>query len=290
MSNKDQIQRVLFEEVDVRGVLVGLETSYQEALAKHGYPPLIERLLGELMAAAALLSANLKFEGKFILQAQGDGDVTLLMAECTEKHELRAIARFSENLPEEATLNQLLGNGRMALTIDPKQGQRYQGVVPLEGDNLAECLQAYFVQSEQLATRLHLVADDTQAAGFLLQVLPSHDATSDDWNRIRHLATTLSDAELLTLDNETLLYRLYHEEACRLYDGEAVSFNCDCSRERSLNSLKLLSKDELDEMLQEQSRIEMACQFCNEHYAFDQADIDYLYSGDTQAPSSGSVH
>ncbi|WP_370278148.1 Hsp33 family molecular chaperone HslO [Pontibacterium sp.] len=290
MSNSDQIQRVLFDELDIRGVLVGLETSYQQALEKHNYPKVIRRVLGEMMAAASVLAANLKFEGRLILQAQGEGDVTLLMAECNHNQELRAIARFEGELPEEARFIDLLEKGRMAITIDPLKGQRYQGVVPLEGDTLGQCLEAYFGQSEQLPTQMHFCADDERAAGFLLQVLPAEGTAEEDWGRISHLASTLKDEELLELDNQTLLYRLFHEENCRLFEADTIQFRCDCSRERSLNTLKFMTKEELQGILDEQGNIDVACQFCSEQYHFDQADLDYLFSDSSGAPGSDSVH
>lgn len=290
MSNSDQIQRILFDELDIRGVLVGLETSYQQALEKHNYPKVIRRVLGEMMAAASVLASNLKFEGRLILQAQGEGDVTLLMAECNQNQELRAIARFEGELPEEARFIDLLEKGRMAITIDPLQGKRYQGVVPLEGDTLGQCLEAYFGQSEQLPTLMHFCADDERAAGFLLQVLPAEGTAEEDWGRISHLASTLKDEELLELDNETLLYRLFHEETCRLFEADAIQFRCDCSRERSLNTLKFMTKEELQGILDEQGNIDVSCQFCSEQYHFDQADLDYLFSDSSGAPGSDSVH
>lgn len=290
MSNSDQIQRVLFDELDIRGVLVGLETSYQQALEKHNYPQVIRRVLGEMMAAASVLASNLKFEGRLILQAQGEGDVTLLMAECNHNQELRAIARFEGELPEEARFIDLLEKGRMAITIDPLKGRRYQGVVPLEGDTLGQCLEAYFGQSEQLPTQMHFCADDERAAGFLLQVLPVEGTAEEDWGRISHLASTLKDEELLELDNETLLYRLFHEENCRLFEADSIRFHCDCSRERSLSTLKFMTREELQGILDEQGNIDVACQFCSEQYHFDQADLDYLFSDSSGAPGSDSVH
>lgn len=292
MSNSDQIQRVLFDELNIRGVLVGLEDSYQKALEKHNYPQVIRRVLGEMMAAAATLSTNLKFEGRIILQAVGEGAVSVLMAECNHKQDLRAIARFDGELPEQASFIELLEKGRMAITLEPDQGQRYQGVVPLEGNSLGECLEAYFMQSEQLPTQMHFVSDDERAAGLMLQVLPTASAasTDEDWGRISHLASTLKDEELLQLDNETMLYRLFHEEQCRLFDPSDVRFNCDCSRERSLNSLRFMTKEELEQILAEQGNIDVACQFCNEQYHFDQADLDYLFSDIAPAPGSDSVH
>ena len=173
MCDSDQIQRILFDQRDIRGVLTGLDSAFSEAVAKHDYPPVIRRILGEMMAAAAILSANLKFEGRLILQAQAAGNVRVLMAESTHKQELRSIARFDGELDENASFTELLSGGQLAITIDPEKGQRYQGYVPLEGETLSDCLEAYFRYSEQLDSQLHLACDGEKAAGFLLQVLPA---------------------------------------------------------------------------------------------------------------------
>ena len=233
MSSSDQLQRVIFEQADIRSVLVGLEQSYQQALVRHHYPALINTLLGEMMAAVSLLSATLKFDGRLILQAQSDNQLKVLMAECNHQRDLRAIARFDGDLPEQAEFCDLLAGGQLVITIEPEQGKRYQGVVPLEGKQLSNCLEAYFAFSEQLPTKIHLVADEHRAAGFMLQVMPAKGDSADDWEHFSCLAATLSDDELLNLDNETILRRLFHEEDCRLFDADALQFKCDCSRKRT---------------------------------------------------------
>ncbi len=290
MSNPDQIQRILFDELDIRGALVGLEDSYQQALANHGYPLVIRKLLGELMAAAALLSVNLKFDGRLILQVAGQGAVQLLMAECNQQRDLRAIARFNGDLPADADFTALIEQGRMAITIEPEGGKRYQGVVPLEGKNLSDCLEAYFAGSEQLPTQLHFAADGEKAAGFMVQVLPVSGNGEEDWARISHLAATLKSEELLQLENEQLLYRLFHEENCRLFEPDPVRFSCDCSRERSANSLKFMTREELQEILEADGVVAVNCQFCNTRYDFHQPDLDALFSDSGDLPPSEQVH
>lgn len=291
MSNPDQIQRILFEQIDVRGVVAGLETSYQEVLARHDYPAVLQRTLGEMLAAVSMLSATLKFEGRLLLQAQGEGQVKVLMAECNHHQDLRAIARYEGELADEIRFDQLLQNGRIALTIEPEKGQRYQGVVPLEGATLAECLQAYFEQSEQLSTSIHLVADGQRAAGLMLQVLPASGNGDDDWNRISMLASTLKDEELLQLDNEKLLFRLFHEEVCRLYEPQSLRFRCDCSRKRSAEALKFMTEQELLQMLEEQGGvIGVSCQFCNQDYKFDETDIRALFREPGYLDEEGRMH
>ncbi len=291
MSNPDQIQRILFEQIDVRGVVAGLDASYQEVLSRHEYPPVIQRLLGEMLAAVSMLSVTLKFEGRLLLQAQGEGTVSLLMAECNHHQNVRAIARYNGEIDETLAFNELLEKGRIALTIEPEQGQRYQGVVPLEHPTLAECLQAYFEQSEQLGTSIHLAADGTHAAGLMLQVLPAEETGEEDWSRVSMLASTLKDEELLTLDNEALLFRLFHEETCRLYEPESLVFKCDCSRERSAEALKFMTEEELLSILAEQNGlIDVGCQFCNQQYHFDETDIRALFSEPGYLDQEGRMH
>lgn len=292
MSSSDQIQRILFDEIDVRGALVGLEDAYAEVLARANYPERLQIVLGELLAAVVLLTSNLKIEGRVSLQAQGEGSVRILMAECTHDNHIRGIARVDEgDFPDDERFDQLLVNGRMALTIEPNSGQRYQGVVPLEGATVSECLERYFSQSEQLPTKIQLAADGKRAAGMLTQVLPAAGSGAGDWEHIVALAQTLKTDELLNLDNETLLYRLYHEEKVRLFEPDAVIFRCECSRERSANAMQMMTETELLEVADEHGgHIEMSCQFCNEVYRFDTADIRALFHNDGHLNDEGSLH
>ena len=291
MSNPDQLQRILFDAADVRGVVTGLEQSYQAIVEPHQYPPAIHAVLGQMLAAVTLLSTNLKFEGKLVLQAKGEGSVSTLMAECNHLHECRAIAHFDEKVSDTADLNEMIGKGGcLALTIEPLKGQRYQGFVPLEKSSLAACLEDYFRQSEQLDTKIILASDCHKTAGLLLQVLPAAQSGKDDWQRLSMLAQTLSDEELLSLDNETLLYRLFHEEQCRLYPGENIVFRCGCSRQRSEKALQLIPKEEALEIIAERGQIDMDCQFCKSKYSFDVADIEQLHRDGPAGPASESLH
>lgn len=281
MSSADQLQRFIFDDADVRGVLVGLDNSYQQTLDRHDYPAPVRRLLGEMLAAVALLSATLKFEGRLSLQASGDGVLSMLMSECTHQNHLRGIARIDGEIEGE-TLLELFGHGQLIITIEPDQGRRYQGVVPLDQPDLARCLEQYFAHSEQLATRIVLCTDGQHAAGMLLQALPSSNQEqgfAENWNRISHLGATLSDQELLELDNETLLVRLFHEEHVRLYAPSELVFKCNCSKDRCLGALRTLSDAELDEMLDERGSIEMDCQFCNSRYQIDPVEVEQMRRG-----------
>lgn len=277
MSSKDQVQRFMFDQLAARGQLAGLQDSYQQAIANHDYPTAVQTLLGEFMAAATLLSTTIKFEGTLSLQAQGDGDVSLIMAECRHDQDLRAIARWEGN-PGNADLKTLLGNARMAITITPDKGQRYQGIIALERETLAHCLEDYFEQSEQLPTRVWLAAEPgICASGILIQVLPAAsdtDADPDGWNRICQLSDTLSTEELLGLTNEDILHRLFHEEIVRVFPAEDINFKCTCSTYRTLEAIVSMGREEVNEIFSDQPQITVRCEFCNSAYEVTQADVE----------------
>ncbi len=282
MASRDQFQRFIFEHSQVRGAWVQLGESYREITSQAPYPESIRGLLGEALVASIVMSSSLKFEGTLSIQAQGEGPLRTLMAECSNERQIRGLARFDEHAVAEDSFHNLLGNGRMAITITPREGNRYQGVVPRERDSLAGCLEEYFERSEQLPTSLFLFADDQGAAGLMLQRLPG--ATEEDnelWERVNHLARTVEAAELLELDSETLLHRLFNEETVRLFGAENVAFKCSCSRDRTLAALEAIGKDECYSILEEQGAIDMDCQFCHAHYRFDRNDIDHLFAGHT---------
>lgn len=289
----DFIQRFHFSESPVRGELVQLSSTVEAVLERHAYPERVQGLLGEAIAAAVLLASTLKFEGSLILQVRGDGPLETLMVECSDQLEVRAIAQLGESWSEHAatlSLAGLFGRGQLAITIDPAQGQRYQGIVPLGEATLAQCLEHYFAQSEQLPTRLWLAADDEGAAGMLLQVLPGHDQgeDADIWPRLQQLTDTVKADELLSLPATELLYRLYHEEIVELHEAEEVCFRCSCSRERTEQVLMSLGEAELRDILAEQGVIDISCQFCNQEYHFDGIDVEQMLRGG--AGGSGRVH
>ena len=293
LPDTDFTQRFIFDERDVRGELVSLERSYAEVLAKHPYPQPVAQLLGELMAAAALLVGALKFDGLLILQARSEGPIPLLMIECSSERDIRGLARYhAEQIAPDATLGDLMPDGQLALTIDPAQGQRYQGIVDLDGENLSECFTNYFVMSQQVGTRFWLNADGQRARGLLLQQLPAdrqkdEDDRDDSWKHVTALANTLKAEEQLGLDNETVLHRLYHEDAVRLFDIQPLQFRCSCSRERSGNALVSLGQDDALALAAEHGgAIEIDCQFCNQRYLFDETEIAQLFAGGgVDAPS-----
>ena len=249
------------------------------------------------MAAASLLVGTMKFDGLLILQARSEGPVPMLMIECSSNREIRGLARYdADRIPADATLADLMPNGVLALTIDPTVGQRYQGIVDLDGETLSDCFTNYFVMSQQVGTRFWLNADGKRARGLLLQQLPAdrikdEDEREESWRGLTALAGTLTAEELLGLDNETILHRLYHEEEVRLFDAQSLRFHCSCSRERSGNALVSLGLEDAQNLAVEHGgRIEIDCQFCNQRYLFDAADIAQLFAGAGVDTPSGTHH
>ena len=290
MMSKNSAQRFLFENADIRGEIISMDSCFTDALAAHGYPQNVRELLGELATAALLLSSTLKFEGILSLQAKGEGPLSLLMVECTDQKTFRALARWEEGADLSGLgLKALLGKGTLVMTIDPHKGNRYQGVVPLHHESLADSLKDYFQQSEQLPTEFWIASNGDQCAGMLLQALPAGVEASDDvreesWNRLSILANTVTSDELLSLDHETLLNRLYHEEDVRLFDEEPVAFNCNCSRPRSAKILHSLGRTEIDAILAESGEVAMDCQFCNQKYVFSETDVAEIFAGQEPKP------
>lgn len=296
----DQLSKYLFADRTVRAQTIMLEDAWRAVQARHDYPPVITALLGELVAASALLSANLKFDGSLVLQLQGDGDVRLIVVECRANLDLRATVKLREGceLPQTGTLQSLLnssGNGRFTVVLDPSRKQPgqhpYQGVVPLVGDTVAEALEHYMAASEQLQTRLWLAADAQHSAGLLLQQLPRDGGnakpeaaqatdTDDTWTRALHLAGTLKSEELLQTPSATLVHRLFWQEDLIAFDPQSVRFHCPCTREKVADVLRLLGEPEVQEILEERGHVEVKCDYCNENYTFDSVDCAELFASD----------
>lgn len=291
MQEKDVLRRFLFDGIAIRGEWLNLTHSWQAAKQHHPYPEVVMQLLGEALAAATLLSATIKFEGHLILQIQGDGALKSLVAQSTNKKQIRGWARC-EGKPSATHLPELLGNGRMVLTIEPHKGEPYQGIVPLIGERLENAVETYFSQSEQLKTRLWLFANENQAAGLLIQELPAqpNSDTQEDWTRIEALANTIRKDELLTLPCAEVLHRLFHEEPVRLFDAEPISFKCHCSVEKIEKTLLSLGRATIDEILQDQGDITVDCEFCGRQYQFDKVDIEQIFSKATMPTENTTRH
>lgn len=295
----DTLQKFVFEDTPVRGELVELSATWREIQSRRHYPKAVKTLLGEMLSAAALLSANLKFNGSIIMQIHGDGPLRLLVVECDSDLKLRATAKLSEGaeVSDDATLPELVnatGNGRFVITLDPKDklpGQQpYQGIVPLDGDTVAVVIENYMLRSEQLDTRLWLAADDNVSRGLLLQKLPNSGgktvAVEDDietWDRSVMLASTLRTEELLSTDIDTLMRRLFWEETIRVFDPVHPQFHCSCNREKVGNMLKMLGKPEVESALDELGQLSIDCDFCGKNYAFDKVDCAQLFVAETTA-------
>ncbi|WP_018953307.1 Hsp33 family molecular chaperone HslO [Thioalkalivibrio sulfidiphilus] len=286
----DTLHRFLLETTNVRGEWVHLDATWQALLERYAYPPVVRDLLGQALAAVALLSATIKFDGSLILQVTGNGPVNLLVVQASGHGTVRGLARWQSEVPA-GDLAAQFGDGRMVMTIDPGQGrERYQGIVPLEGASLSAALEGYFTRSEQLPTRLWLAADGQRAAGLLLQALPGEDRDPDAFHRAVTLADTLKDQELLELPVQTLLHRLYHEEDVRLLDASPVSFRCSCSRDRVADMLRGLGKAELRAIMDREGQVEVHCEFCNAGYRFDAVDVEQLFTEGEPPPGSRTRH
>jgi molecular chaperone Hsp33 len=283
----DQLTRFLFENRAVRGEIVQLDKSYKSVMDSYHYPAPIARLLGELMTAASLLTATLKFEGEVSLQLQSEGIVKYAVINGTHDQQLRGVARWDESieaLPE--TFTELFHKGFLAITLAPYDGERYQGIVALDQPSLAACLENYFLQSEQLLTKIYLATDPVDkklAAGMLLQIVPPNsetyqDSDNPDFEHLSHLANTTRDDELIELAPADLVFRLFHEEDIRIFEPKGVSFACDCSKKRSAQALQNVGKTELLDIVKQDGSVKMDCQFCHASYKFDAVDIENIHS------------
>ncbi|WP_409995577.1 Hsp33 family molecular chaperone HslO [Ferrimonas balearica] len=282
----DKLYRYLFDQADVRGELVQLNESYQQMIAGHDYPAPVRQLLGQMLAATSLLTAILKFEGEIAVQIQGDGPLRLMVINGTHQQALRGVARCQDEVPS-GTLQEMVGKGHLVITITPKEGERYQGVVGLTEPTLAGCLEQYFAQSEQLRTRLWLHANDQHAAGMLLQEMPASNVDSDvEFEHLEQLTDTVKAEELFDLPAEEVLRRLYHQESVQVFEPGPVVFRCSCSRERSLSAIVTLDPTELQAILAEQDAIEMQCDYCGAQYRFDAIDIAAAQEGQTGGSSA----
>ncbi len=290
MAQTGYVQCFLFEQHPVRGCVARLDPVWQGIQAKRDDPPFVRQYLGEMLAACALLSAHLKFEGSLSLQLMGDGPLSLLVAEYRSPVHLRATARFQSDLPvaDDADFAMLVGpNARFAVIIDQGKGEPWQGVVPVEAGGIAASLQAYFEQSEQLKTDFLLVADAEHCAGFLLQKMPDEKADESDWESLFMLAETLKPEELLRWDEMELLQKLFAEEDIRLFDAQPRRHVCTCSREGVERMIVQLGRPEVEKMLAEQGRIEVTCEFCAQTHVLDRVDVAGLFEqGRHAAPAS----
>jgi molecular chaperone Hsp33 len=323
----DQVRRFIIENRPVRGHWVRLEAAWREVRAHREYPEVVRELLGQAVAASVLLAATLKFRGTLTLQLQGNGAVSLLVAQCTHDFRLRAVAQFDDARVGEITrpcraspvraalrasseipcsprdvrlFRQLVGaDGRIAVTVEAEErSMRYQGVVPLTGASLAESLEAYFASSEQLPTRVLLAADGERGAGMLVQKVPGHAADDETdlqeiWEDTQRGIESLSSAELLECPVEELLNRGFAAHDLRLFRGSPVQFECRCNQGRVNSLLRALGAEEVRDVLREQGAVTVTCEFCHRPYRFDAAAVAALFEespGAAPADDSHTVH
>jgi molecular chaperone Hsp33 len=299
-TEQDTLQKFIFENATVRGELIDISATWRDVLSRRDYPAPVKKLLGQMTAAAALLSANLKFNGSIIMQIHGDGPVSLLVVECDADLRLRATAKLVEDaeIAADANLTALLnasGKGRFVITLDPLDkvpGQQpYQGIVPLDGDDVSTVIENYMLRSEQLDTKLWLAADDNVSRGLLLQKLPHHGGKTEaqpvtaeealeTWNRAVILGSTLKEQELLETGIEVLMQRLFWEETIRVFDPLHPQFHCSCTREKVGNMLKMLGHEEVDSVIAEHGVVAVNCDFCGQHYEYDKVDCAQLFTSD----------
>ncbi|MBD57145.1 MULTISPECIES: Hsp33 family molecular chaperone HslO [unclassified Pseudoalteromonas] len=279
---QDLLHRYIFDQLDVRGELVQIDKTYQEMIANHNYPVAVQTLLGELLVATCLLTATLKFEGEIAVQLQGDGPVKYAVINGDDKQNMRGVARLQGEVTG-STIKELIGNGYMVITITPTKGERYQGIVPLEHDSLDKCLENYFEQSEQLKTRLwfatEVTAESAKAAGLFLQVLPVNKEKSvEDFTHLEAISNTIKDDELLHLDANTVLTRLYHEDNPQLFEPQAINFRCGCSRDKTIAALVNVGQDELLADVKANGEVKISCHYCLKDYIFDEQEIKSIFN------------
>lgn len=279
MKQSDTLQRFIFEHANIRGEIVHIEDTYQTIMSQRNYPPMVKNLLGEALVSCLLLASSIKFQGSLNLQFQGDKRLPLLLVQCDHELNVRAFAQFIENLETKEYASAFL-EGQMVLTINQNnQTNAYQSMVPIQSTSMSENLMNYFAQSEQVSTRVWLAVNENAAAGMLLQLMPDQDTQHREqfWEYAVQLGQTVSEHELLTLENEILLYRLYHETEIRIFESRKTRFKCRCNLDKMKQVLTVLGEEDANELLKEQGEVAIRCDFCNQKYTFDPIDIAMLF-------------
>lgn len=283
----NEVQSFVFEDRPIRGALVRLSETWRHVVAQHSYPPKLEQLLGQSIAATVLLANGLKGKPQVSIQLQGDGPVKLLLIQCSSELRVRGLAHWR---PHEAH-EPLLGEGRLAVNLDT--GSRhglFQGIVPLTSPELSTCIEGYFAQSEQLATRLVLTSTETSAAGLLIQMLPSEPGASADFMNASHLLERVSREELRGLPAESLLPRIFEHFRIRLFEPRAVLHDCRCTPEHLAGIARMLGAAELESILMDRGNVELNCEFCNRTFCYDEDEISAILGGEDVAPRKSEVH
>ena len=269
----DKIHRFIFDTHGIRGELVNLTDSCSRMLQDHHYPPELATLLQQTAAVSVLLATTLKFEGKISIQLQTEGKIKMLVVQTTHKLGFRGLVRYDKEANfSDDNFSDLVRGGHLSITIEPLKGKRYQGIVPIDGDNLAQCIESYFNQSEQLKTRIWLFNDGQQVFGLLLQALPDM-LSEDSFEHLVYLASTLTQEECLSVDGDIILHRLFHQESVRGLSVDNVKFTCGCSEKKMLDSLSLLPETEIDEIIASRGKVAVKCEFCLSQFSFSEVQI-----------------
>ena len=289
--DQDAVRKYLCDDApDARLMTVKLGQSTDDMLDHQQMPAPIKALCAELVAATCVLAHMLKFDGEMIIQIKSAGPVTMMVAECSSEGRIRATAQW-DDIDHYTTFSELIGKGYMAVTVDPKHGERYQGIVPLESGSIEGCINHYFDSSEQLDTKLWLSSDATTVAGLLIQRIPdeggSRTSTESNWETLSTLAATVTKEELASEAGPLLIYKLFHELSPRSFDPFSIRFGCSCTRERSSRAIRALGETEVKQLFAEQPSVTVDCHFCGRVYQYDQADLEWLLSD--QPPRSDTL-
>lgn len=274
----DKLQKFIFEDSPVKGSLVHLHSSWQDVCSSANPPSDLRNLLAEAVCSAVLLTSNIKFEGSVSLQIQSEGRVSLVLGQCTDLGRIRGIIR-TRDADEEL----LLKNPILSINLEPLNGgQPYQGIVVFPEGSVAGAIEEYFLKSEQLETRIWLAVGEQCCSGLMLQKLPGQSIDADSWRRVTALASTVSKEELLDLDAEEFLRKLFFEESIRLFDPKPVKFGCQCSKSKVGQMLRGLGKGEASSIIEERGEIQVRCEYCGQKYLFDRVDTAQLFVADDQ--------
>lgn len=291
MTKPDSLQRFIFENQPIRGELVNLQESLQTILYQHDYPDVIKKILGEALCVAALLSAVIKFDGRLTVQFRGQGKLKLLLAQCDNNNHMRGLAKFDNDLTENE-LKESFKDGVLAIILNgDKNKSQYQGVVQWQGDSLAQSIEGYFRDSEQLLTRIWLAVDHRSAAGFMLQVLPEEKHESGDQHAKKLMQSMLiNEHDLLSKDHVSFLKLYFPEEDIRIFDLMSLSFKCTCSRASGEQAILVIGRDEAEQELQDKQSIVVTCDFCNTEYLFDRVDVATIFETHGKLPPNTHLH
>lgn len=276
--NPDSLQRFIFEHYPVRGEIVRLNDSFKTIMEQHAYPNIIQKLLGETLAAATLITATIKFKGQLTLQFQSSGPIKMLVAKCNDKSEIRGLAQWQQKvLPDE--IEKAFGMGNLVITLDRDDVvQPYQSIVPLQHRRVTEAIEYFFMQSEQLATRLWVIVGDHEAAGLLLQTLPSDKPEDKEhfWRFAARVDAAFSET-IFHQDNNDVLKNIFAEEDVRVFEVKPVTFRCNCTTARMENAIRTLGEAEAMHILKKKREIVVTCEYCNNHYAFDREYVERIF-------------